>query len=518
MISKTAETKSEVAEEIRPKNLAWLEKPSREIGLVSIVLVLLLALRLYHLTNKSLWSDEIHDVLIGYENSFWDSLTYYQPFLVHPPLFSFLMHVWIHTIGISEFTLRIFSVVSAMLTLFAIYWLVRQWFNQTIALFSILLLGVSPLHLFWSQSIRPYAWYTLLVVISMALLWWCLQQPQKSGRWLLWGLSLPVLLYAHYSAIHIIFAQVVIVGLIYLTNWPVLVRLGLGLVLGALGFLPWFSNFLEQTKADRSATYSGRGPTQMLEVIEAFSSWFSPTYLAIFVGTVFLPLFGLGLWWLWQNSRRLAIFLGMWSLLPVLTIWLSGFVKANFSLKQVIPYAPPFLIVVAVGACTLSRYWKFAPGLVITAAMLLNLAAFYNYDKNYIYQDWRGLVNYVIANQQPGDMVLIANPYGYNVGNFNYYYRYLQNAPGNLPTRWVNPVSLLVNISPEEQQNIKSQMNELFKEPKRVWIVASYDGQTEWMKRYTFPNVPADFRQLLYKEYPTTEQNPIGLGLYERKN
>lgn len=485
-----------------------------ELAFVIIILLGALLLRLYNLNRLSLWFDEANDVYLGYQTPLAQTLFFFNPYLIHPPLFFSVLHVWTKVVGISEFAVRLFSVVMAMATLIAIYPIMRSRLNQKIALTSLLLLSVSSLQLSWSQSVRPYSWFTLLVTISMFFALLASEKPQQNWRWIVYGLSGTVLLYQEYLSFHVIFAQAVFLAIVLFKNRRALIRLGLTLTWLGLSFLPWLGNFLEQAKSGNAFYLKNQGFSQLAETLEAFSGWFIDMQYKFLLGALVGPLFVLGALWLWRNQQRMFWLLMTWSLLPVLTAWTSSLVRPNFAMRYFVFCLPAYLIIVATGIWSVERYKQFIPYVATLAVVLLNMIAILNYNNNYTNQDWRTLVNYVIANQQPGDIVIYGNPDGYTFTAFDYYYQLNYGSPGNIE-RYQVPSNLFSRQNtPSPSETIAS----LLKDRKRVWVVNAYDGNANWIVENINPNVTKNFRYVFYKEYPSAEQGSIALSLLERNN
>lgn len=396
----------------------WVALPNVRFGLewggLLAVLIAALGLRLNHLTYFSLWLDESYEITSALVYSFWENLQYHGS--RHPPIFTATMHLWIRIFGYSEIALRSFSVLAALITLLTVYLIARRWFNLKVAFSAALLLTFSPLQLYWSQSIRPYAFFTMLVALSMGLMLYVSEQPGKWRNWIFYGLSVIALLYVHYYAFHVIFAQIIFLGLVLYKNKNALLKAAITLILAGATFLPWLPYFLLQENEANNAYLLNRGVSQLVEVIAAFSGWFVPRPLIIVVGAVFIPLYGLGLWQTWQKNRRLAIWLVCWSFLPVATIWTSSFVRPNIFVLYLVFCVPGYLLTVAVGLWSLPRNW---PYFLLVLALVLNLTSRSNYYNNYRYQDWRGIVNYIVTNQQKGDFVLMGSSRGWYTRPFN---------------------------------------------------------------------------------------------------
>ncbi len=468
-------------------------------------------LRFYNLQRNSLWYDEAYDLAIAYDNSFLDTIFYYRPWDTHPPFFFPVVHLWMRLFGETELPVRMFALVVGVTTLVPLYALARHWFKAEVALTGTLLLAVSSLHLGWSQSDRPYGWMTLLTLISMGLLWLAIEQPRQSWRWLTYGLSASVLFYTHYLGIHIIFCQAVVLAIVLFGNWGALVRAGITLVMVGVSFLPYLGNFLRHSQNGDPTAYAAHSLSQFLDTFELFSSWYLPSSFGLVAWLVFLPLYLAGAGWLWFNRRKLAIFLICWSFLPILTTWISSvLVRPNFVPRYMSFCLPAFLLTIAVGIWSLrSKQFRFAvyPYIALGLVVGLSLMACLNYYQTYKQADWRGMVNYIVENKQPEDVVLLANPYGYTGSTFDYYYVHNMSSSGNLARLFI-----------PQEPGVPEKMAQLFNKPRRVWLVSFYDGNAKWINDNIIPNIPKNFKWEYYQEIEHGKQPKLTLALLVKQD
>jgi 4-amino-4-deoxy-L-arabinose transferase-like glycosyltransferase len=129
------------------------------------------ALRLYRLEANSLWVDEFATLRIASlplsrilaENVGNSSF--------EPPLFFWLMHAIVRAFGASELAMRLPSAIAGLLTIPAVWWLVRELGGERrLALLSAALVALNPLHLWYSQEARPYALLMLFATLAAACL------------------------------------------------------------------------------------------------------------------------------------------------------------------------------------------------------------------------------------------------------------------------------------------------------------------------------------------------------------
>jgi hypothetical protein len=138
-----------------------------------------MGLRLWLLDRDELWFDEAFAALVALEP---------VPQLVSelvrdssPPFYFFLLRAWALTVGADPWSLRLLSVVCGTLAIWAVFALGRQSLGGRAAAAAAALLALSPLHVYYSREVRPYALLVALALLSMLAL-----ERMGSGarRWL----------------------------------------------------------------------------------------------------------------------------------------------------------------------------------------------------------------------------------------------------------------------------------------------------------------------------------------------
>ncbi len=144
----------------------------------------------------------------------------------HPPLFFVMLRFWVIAFGNSLSSLRSLAAVFSVLILPAAFWLCRELFGSAlVGWVAVALLAVSPVQVVYAQEARQYSLWTLLIVLSSAVLLRTLRlakdyqmqssqkqssqkQPQKQFsqklgqrrqtlHWLAYGLLVTLGLYTH---------------------------------------------------------------------------------------------------------------------------------------------------------------------------------------------------------------------------------------------------------------------------------------------------------------------------------
>jgi mannosyltransferase len=200
-----------------------------------------LGLRLYNLSEESLWLDEALSVTRA-QQDLGELIETVRGVKGNPPLHYLLLHVWIKWWGSSEWAVRSLSVLFGMVGIYMLYRVGVLLFDKTAGILGALFMALSSYHIFFAQEARGYTQMAMLALFSMYFFIKLLQKP----GWLLYLAYIMVssaLIYTHYYGaliivaqnIHIIIMALVSRNLIHLklTRWFLL-----QLVLGVT-FIPW---------------------------------------------------------------------------------------------------------------------------------------------------------------------------------------------------------------------------------------------------------------------------------------
>ena len=166
-----------------------------------------------------------------------------------PPLYYYLLHLWMGVFGDSDTAIRALSGLFGVLALPLLWWVVRRGYGRLEALLALAVLASSPFAVYFSTETRMYSLVVLLVIAGIGAAQALLSRATVP-RALLLALVTALLLYTHYWSLYLY----VVVG-----AWLLIVALrGRGerrrggvyglfaLVLGGILWLPWVPTFLFQ--------------------------------------------------------------------------------------------------------------------------------------------------------------------------------------------------------------------------------------------------------------------------------
>ncbi len=141
----------------------------RHIIWLLVILLIAFIFRSAFLGSKSVWLDEAFSVWMAERpvDKIWTVTADH-----HPPLYYLLLKTWM-ILGKSEAIIRLPSVLVSMVGLALLYLLARRLFNEKVALFSTILLALSPLDIWYAQEARMNIFVAsagLLIALGLSMM------------------------------------------------------------------------------------------------------------------------------------------------------------------------------------------------------------------------------------------------------------------------------------------------------------------------------------------------------------
>lgn len=381
---------------------------------MAAVLVLGASLRLFRLGQWSFWPDEIFSFGTrsdGFNNS-----------ILLRSLATDLIGLAVRTLGPSEWNARLVPALIGILAIPLLYLVLRRCLPFPGALFTILLLAVSPWHLYWSQNARFYTLLFLFFNLGLLLFYLGIEEDRPwylVAALVLFGLAARERLAALLGMPALV---VYLLALIVLRferprglNWRNLaIFFGPALLAGVVVGTPYIRNL--------DAWMRGFGRLNN-----------SPFFLA--AGTIYyvgLPLAvfaaGSGLYRAVRRDR-LALLMGVSAVLPLLLI--MGISLVQYSANRYVFFSLfSWLVLAGLGFQALwqqlakdSRVWALVVAGALLAAYGGDLFSYYTLQKGNR-DDWRAAFAYVATHGQPGDRVVTTSydAFAYYLGD-PYVYR-----------------------------------------------------------------------------------------------
>ncbi|MGQ9600362.1 MAG: glycosyltransferase family 39 protein [Anaerolineae bacterium] len=481
------------------------DRPAFTAGIVLLLItVLALGLRLYHLEAQSLWYDEGFSVYLARIDL--GAITERTAADIQPPLYYYLLHLWMQLFGDTEGAVRSLSLLFGVATVPLLYAVAWQLFRRRLAgLLAALLIAISPLHLWYSQEARMYTLLTFLCLLSSYLLLRIVQQPLHSPTsqgakigeelllWFAFTLLSVAAVYTHYFALLILAFQASYLLLIWWSHRFRPMRLvwgglGSGIVI-LLAYLPWLPFLFTRYRIDASY-WPGR--LKLLEALLDISlSFIGGESVAESEGVGFLIgyslVLSLSLVALVSQASRLThrtgdnrllpgsfhplLFLLLYLLLPPVLILALSYNSPKFNARYAMISHPAFLLTLAGGLTALWQRQTGSIGNVLRGASgalsLLFILAVSGYadwnaygNPNFARADFRGAVRYLRAHLGPDEAVVLCSGHMFPV--FDYYAQGLE--------RHLLPDSPTLDITRTLDRSIAAQLNEWLTEQDGVWL------------------------------------------------
>jgi mannosyltransferase len=382
---------------------------------ILFVVLLAFSLRLYAIDRQDIWGDEAFSIWLSSQP---------LPEVVaggadtHPPLYPFLLYLWMRLAGSSAFAVRLLSATIGTLTVPVIYALGRRVFGQVAGTVAALLAAISPVLVYYAQETRMYVLVTLLAAASVYWVLRVFREPRSSGAWLAYLLTTLGAAYTHYYAFFVILAQnlVLVLSLLRRRRWPVLARWLSAQGALALAYVPWIAvqtGFLSGKASARFGEWdlatAGRIAGETLTALAAglavpsLASWLVAALTLIAIGAAVASLF---------HRREPGPWLIVaYLLLPLFLAWAVNPIMPFFYARYLLLIAPAFCILAAWGVMVWGHLWR--PLSTVGLAILLAGSGYglhgYYTDEAYVRGRYGQMMSYVQANARPGDGLILAN-------------------------------------------------------------------------------------------------------------
>lgn len=377
------------------------KRPFFQYLVIALIVLIATGLRFYKLGQWSFWGDEMFTV--GNKE---DGFNYS---LLRQSISLELIQATVAWLGVNEWNARLIPALIGVISLPILYFPIRKIFNPAVSLATLLLLALSPWHLYWSQNARFYV--ALLLFYNLALLLFYL--GLEKGRLLYVLVSLIFLgLAIKERLLGLFFVPVVLSYLVLLYLLP----------FGKSVILPW-----------RKIAIFFLAPGLILAVLFAgpyllnLSGWFmgfggannNPLWLLIgmvyYIGLPTVCAGTLGAIYLFSQKNRAALLLSLNAVIPILALMaiapfhytanryafislLSWLILAAVATVELLYQAPKHLKLLAIGL------------LAILIIDPLSVDFLYYRYQNGNRDNWKGAFEFVRAHKQEGDTVVTINP------------------------------------------------------------------------------------------------------------
>lgn len=132
----------------------------------AVVVASALALRLFHLSNEPLTTNEATTAALAHKT--WGAIIDGTAQDNHPPFHYLFIHEWARLFGVGELSIRLPSALAGAATAFVVLRWALSLLSPGAALLAGMVIAVSPFHVYYSQEARFYGFLGL----EAAVFWW----------------------------------------------------------------------------------------------------------------------------------------------------------------------------------------------------------------------------------------------------------------------------------------------------------------------------------------------------------
>lgn len=221
--------------------------------IAALAAVIAAGLSLYIGYTQSVWFDEAYSIALA-EHS-WGDIVRLTSQDVHPPMYYWLLKVWIMLFGSGELALRSMSALFLGLSVGVMALLLRRLFGVRTACIALPFIVFAPFLLRYGFEIRMYALASFIGVTATYVLVAALDTEAKRKRLVLFGiysLLVAIGMYTLYFMALIWIAHLVWVCMTAYAKrqWRIFWHAVIAYIVSLLVFLPWLPNLLRASAGD----------------------------------------------------------------------------------------------------------------------------------------------------------------------------------------------------------------------------------------------------------------------------
>jgi mannosyltransferase len=398
--------------------------------LLALVILVGFFLRLYRLGAPSLWFDEISTAgRIDYPLSQIIKNLFNSPF---PPLYYTFMHLWVNIFGISEITLRFPSLLFSTLSIFFIFKIAKELYDDETGLISALLLSVSPYSINYAQEAKMYSLLWLLGILSFYY-FFTFTRDYKNKDLFLYILFTTLSIYTLYVG----FLFIIVHNILYFVFFPKekLNKWLLGQLSILVFYLPWMSLFLSNALKTTGIGWIPKTQNYFKQIGLVFSHMLGIIFNQdMFIKYLLAGLYGFlaisalvpfkykhgqkGLF-LFTKSKIIIL---IWMMVPIFIFLLIDILITPILFPRYVGFIHiPLFILLSRGTCQLNLKTKYVLlGSLLLIIFLGLLRPYYHHNLKLYHQDWRNLFN-LIRHRKTDKNILVVSRWAFFNEGAKYY-------------------------------------------------------------------------------------------------
>ena len=360
---------------------AWLDRRSEAVVL-SALLTAALIVRVYRISEETLWFDEIVNwQYIHYPTlrEFLVNMTFYDVTMVPAWYVLAYYQAWLADYSIP--VMRLFMVLPGLGTGLFLYLLARRLYGVPAGIAALILFSFSNIHIYYSQEVRVYSQYLFLAVVSVYSLWRAVEDERRPW-WVVHVVANGLLTWTHMFACLLLVAEGMFLIAVYFRHWKGLaVWFGIH-TLFAISLLLWVLSLDFKKVAGTTAWLPAPEPSDIHHAVLWGAAWIPFVLYKHYAVLYSVPvlLFSVLGWRAvreWQDTRtgvqaRRILLLGLWLVFPILALavvsWLG---RPAFLMRYLLHCSLALFVLIGGGVAMLPG--RLLRGTVISGLLVLLL-------------------------------------------------------------------------------------------------------------------------------------------------
>jgi mannosyltransferase len=378
---------------------------TRHVLLVTFVLALAAAARLFHLQERVVWFDEANSLLIA--KTGLREIVAFARDDTHPPLYNLVLGGWTR-LWPGETGARMFSVICGVLAVAmtgVVGWRIA---GPLAGCLSAALMALCPLHVWYSQEVRMYALQTVLVSLS----WLALLRE----KWFGYALVSALALYTQYTSAFALMAQTAYLVCCRREQWQQWLAAQAGIAGLFLPGVPLFlHHYFGRTFGYWMSEFSWGDPVRFFALLSgAIQKNPGPYWPWVCLS---LAVVGAAGTILYRRNRETTIALLLWLLVPVVLLAVTSLRGNAFLPRALVFVAPAFCLLVGWGA-TVAGWGGRVAIVLLLAANSVALGRYYFAENVWLRSPLRAVSETISREMQPGDVVVHSSEFSYRPMQF----------------------------------------------------------------------------------------------------
>lgn len=373
-------------------------------GFIFAIFVLGIALRIHGINKYDLWFDELSSDMYSAQKVMKmaesNSLPLYMYRIsrdCHSSLYYLLVYGYSSIFGGGK-SLRVVSLIFSVLSLALFYKLSRILLKRSESLWAILLMALSPFHIWYAQEARAYT-VALFFILLAAYFYIQALRIGKLLYWFLFAISSALAIYLSYYSIFLI----VISGLLVFSknNYHNIKRWFLSILAVSILLLPLALLFIHHYNFIKDGFWLFKPSLKDTFItLAVFNLGYSAGYIELIAGLVlFFTLFIYGAYSFYKINREYAVMLFLFVSLPITATYLFSIWQTPIYIsRQFFIFTPFYYLLIAKGLGSIKN--KSIQSLLGAGVVVVLIFTLLNYYRGFMLPSKSGKEFYIGIHQK----------------------------------------------------------------------------------------------------------------------